>query len=399
MYGAFQSHLADELSSIRTAGLFKEERIITSPQSTEIRVRGRDGSVLNFCANNYLGLSSHPDVIDAAKRALDTHGFGMSSVRFICGTQDLHKELEQKIASFCQTDDTILYAACFDANGGVFEPLLDERDAIVSDELNHASIIDGVRLCKAKRYRYKSGNMEELEAQLQKAREDGVRFIMIATDAVFSMDGTVAPLDRICDLADRYDALVMVDECHSMGFMGKNGRGVVEMCGVTGRVDIITGTLGKALGGGIGGFTTGRKEIIELLRQRSRPYLFSNSLPPSVVGASITVFDLLSSTTALRDTLESNTSYFREKMTALGFDIKPGNHPITPIMVYDAKKAQDFARALLDEGVYVIGFFYPVVPKDLARIRVQISAAHSREQLDTAIEAFAKVGRSLGIIS
>ncbi|MFM8177634.1 MAG: glycine C-acetyltransferase [Candidatus Kapaibacterium sp.] len=399
MYGAFQSHLAEELSSIRTAGLFKEERIITSPQSTEIRVRGRDGSVLNFCANNYLGLSSHPDVIDAAKRALDTHGFGMSSVRFICGTQDLHKELEQKIASFCQTDDTILYAACFDANGGVFEPLLDERDAIVSDELNHASIIDGVRLCKAKRYRYKSGNMEELEAQLQKAREDGVRFIMIATDAVFSMDGTVAPLDRICDLADRYEALVMVDECHSMGFMGKNGRGVVEMCGVTGRVDIITGTLGKALGGGIGGFTTGRKEIIELLRQRSRPYLFSNSLPPSVVGASITVFDLLSSTTALRDTLESNTSYFREKMTALGFDIKPGNHPITPIMVYDAKKAQDFARALLDEGVYVIGFFYPVVPKDLARIRVQISAAHSREQLDTAIEAFAKVGRSLGIIS
>ncbi|MFM8568810.1 MAG: glycine C-acetyltransferase [Candidatus Kapaibacterium sp.] len=399
MYGAFQSHLADELSSIRTAGLFKEERIVTSPQSTEIHVRGRDGSVLNFCANNYLGLSSHPDVIDAAKRALDTHGFGMSSVRFICGTQDLHKELEQKIASFCQTDDTILYAACFDANGGVFEPLLDECDAIVSDELNHASIIDGVRLCKAKRYRYKSGNMEELEAQLQKAREDGVRFIMIATDAVFSMDGTVAPLDRICDLADRYDALVMVDECHSMGFMGKNGRGVVEMCGVTGRVDIITGTLGKALGGGIGGFTTGRKEIIELLRQRSRPYLFSNSLPPSVVGASITVFDLLSSTTALRDTLESNTSYFREKMTALGFDIKPGNHPITPIMVYDAKKAQDFARALLDEGVYVIGFFYPVVPKDLARIRVQISAAHSREQLDTAVEAFAKVGRSLGIIS
>ncbi len=399
MYGAFQSHLAGELSSIRSAGLFKEERIITSPQSTEITVTGRSEPVLNFCANNYLGLSSHPDVIAAAKRALDTHGFGMSSVRFICGTQDLHKELEEKIASFCQTDDTILYAACFDANGGVFEPLLDERDAIVSDELNHASIIDGVRLCKAKRYRYKSGNMEELEAQLQKAREDGVRFIMIATDAVFSMDGTVAPLDRICDLADKYEALVMVDECHSMGFMGKNGRGVVEMCGVTGRVDIITGTLGKALGGGIGGFTTGRKEIIELLRQRSRPYLFSNSLPPSVVGASITVFDLLSSTTELRDRLESNTLYFRERMTALGFDIKPGTHPITPIMVYDAKKAQDYARALLDEGVYVIGFFYPVVPKDLARIRVQISAAHTREQLDRAIDAFSRVGRTLGIIS
>lgn len=399
MYGSFQQHLSDELSSIRSAGLFKEERIITSPQSTEISVQGRSHTVLNFCANNYLGLSSHPDVIASAKESLDTHGFGMSSVRFICGTQDLHKELEQKIASFCQTDDTILYAACFDANGGVFEPLLDERDAIVSDELNHASIIDGVRLCKAKRYRYKSGNMEELETQLQKAREDGVRFIMIATDAVFSMDGTVAPLDRICDLADKYNALVMVDECHSMGFMGKNGRGVVEMCGVTGRVDIITGTLGKALGGGIGGFTTGRKEIIEFLRQRSRPYLFSNSLPPSVVGASITVFDLLSSTTELRDKLESNTLYFRQKMTSLGFDIKPGTHPITPIMVYDAKKAQDYARALLDEGVYVIGFFYPVVPKDLARIRVQISAAHTPEQLDRAIDAFARVGRSLGIIS
>ncbi|MFM2134372.1 MAG: glycine C-acetyltransferase [Bacteroidota bacterium] len=399
MYGSFQQHLSDELSSIRSAGLFKEERIITSPQSTEISVQGRSQTVLNFCANNYLGLSSHPDVIASAKNALDTHGFGMSSVRFICGTQDLHKELEQKIASFCQTDDTILYAACFDANGGVFEPLLDERDAIVSDELNHASIIDGVRLCKAKRYRYKSGNMEELETQLQKAREDGVRYIMIATDAVFSMDGTVAPLDRICDLADKYDALVMVDECHSMGFMGKNGRGVVEMCGVTGRVDIITGTLGKALGGGIGGFTTGRKEIIEFLRQRSRPYLFSNSLPPSVVGASITVFDLLSSTTELRDKLENNTLYFRQKMTSLGFDIKPGTHPITPIMVYDAKKAQDYARALLEEGVYVIGFFYPVVPKDLARIRVQISAAHTQEQLDRAIDAFARVGRSLGIIS
>ncbi len=398
MYGSFQQYLQQELDGIRAAGLYKEERIITTPQAAEIQVAGGARPVLNFCANNYLGLSSHPDVIASAKAALDSHGYGMSSVRFICGTQDIHKTLEKKIADFCHTDDTILYAACFDANGGVFEPLLGEMDAIISDELNHASIIDGVRLCKAKRYRYKSSNMEELEQQLQLARSEGAKTIMIATDAVFSMDGTIAPLDKICDLADKYEALVMVDECHSMGFMGANGRGVTELCGVTGRVDIITGTLGKALGGGIGGFTTGRKEIIELLRQRSRPYLFSNSLPPSVVGASITIFDLLSSTTALRDTLESNTSYFRSKMSTLGFDIKPGTHPITPIMLYDAKLAQDFARALLDEGVYVIGFFYPVVAKGLARIRVQISAAHSVEQLDRAIAAFEKVGRQLGVL-
>ncbi len=398
MYGSFQQQLQTELDSIRAAGLYKEERIITSAQAAEIHVAGRNESVLNFCANNYLGLSSHPDVIESAKRALDSHGFGMSSVRFICGTQDIHKTLEQKIAEFCHTDDTILYAACFDANGGVFEPLLSELDAIVSDELNHASIIDGVRLCKAKRYRYKSANMEELEQQLKLARAEGAKTIMIATDAVFSMDGTIAPLDKICDLADAYEALVMVDECHSMGFMGTHGRGVTELCGVSGRVDIITGTLGKALGGGIGGFTTGRKEIIEMLRQRSRPYLFSNSLPPSVVGASITIFDLLSSTTALRDTLEENTRYFREQMSGLGFDIKPGTHPITPIMLYDAKLAQDFARELLAEGIYVIGFFYPVVAKGLARIRVQISAAHSREHLDRAVTAFAKVGRQLGVI-
>ncbi len=398
MYGSYQQYLQTELQNIREAGLYKEERIIVTPQAAEIRVEGRSEPVLNFCANNYLGLSSHPEVIASAKRALDSHGFGMSSVRFICGTQDIHKTLEQKIAEFCHTDDTILYAACFDANGGVFEPLLGDMDAIVSDELNHASIIDGVRLAKAKRYRYKSGDMQALEEQLQLARNEGARTIMIATDAVFSMDGTIAPLDKICDVADRYEALVMVDECHSMGFMGTHGRGVTELCGVTGRVDIITGTLGKALGGGIGGFTTGRKEIIELLRQRSRPYLFSNSLPPSVVGASITVFDLLSSTTALRDTLEDNTRYFRSKMEALGFDIKPGTHPITPIMLYDAKLAQDFARELLAEGVYVIGFFYPVVAKGLARIRVQISAAHTREHLDRAVAAFEKVGRSLGVL-
>ncbi|MBI3258134.1 MAG: glycine C-acetyltransferase, partial [Ignavibacteriae bacterium] len=332
------------------------------------------------------------------KASLDSHGYGMSSVRFICGTQDIHKTLEKKIADFCRTDDSILYAACFDANGGVFEPLLGEMDAIISDELNHASIIDGVRLCKAKRYRYKCSDMADLEDKLKTAQAEGARFIMIATDAVFSMDGTIAPLDKICDLADKYKALVMVDECHSMGFMGKNGRGVVEHCGVLGRVDIITGTLGKALGGGIGGFTTGRKEIIELLRQRSRPYLFSNSLPPSVVGASITIFDLLSETTELRDRLEENTLYFREKMTALGFDIKPGTHPITPIMLYDAVLAQQFAQKLLAEGIYVIGFFYPVVPKGLARIRVQISAAHTRENLDTALAAFGKIGKELGVI-
>ncbi len=398
MYGAFQEFLQNELTSIRDNGLYKSERIITSPQGAEITVEGTEKHVLNFCANNYLGLSSHPRVIAAAKVALDSHGYGMSSVRFICGTQNIHKTLERKIAEFCHTDDTILYAACFDANGGVFEPLLGELDAIVSDELNHASIIDGVRLCKAKRYRYKCADMNDLEAQLQAAKADGARFIMIATDAVFSMDGTIAPLDKICDLADKYQALVMVDECHSMGFMGKNGRGVIEHCGVLGRVDIITGTLGKALGGGIGGFTTGRKEIIELLRQRSRPYLFSNSLPPSVVGASIEIFDLLSETTELRDQLEANTVYFREEMTKLGFDIKPGTHPITPIMLYDAVLAQQFAQKLLAEGIYVIGFFYPVVGKGLARIRVQISAAHTREHLDTAIAAFGKIGRELGVL-
>ncbi|MBU3741047.1 MAG: glycine C-acetyltransferase [Candidatus Kapabacteria bacterium] len=399
MYGTLQAFLQQELASIREKGLYKTERIITSPQGASITVAGRSEPVLNFCANNYLGLSSHPDVIDAAKRYLDSHGFGMSSVRFICGTQDIHKELEQKIAAFCHTDDTILYAACFDANGGVFEPLFDEMDAIISDSLNHASIIDGVRLCKAKRYRYASCNMQELEQQLQQAVADGARHKIIVTDAVFSMDGTIAPLDKICDLADRYEALVMVDECHSMGFMGTHGRGVVEHCGVTGRVDIITGTLGKALGGGIGGFTTGRQEIIDMLRQRSRPYLFSNSLPPAIVGAGIAVMDLLSSTTELRDKLESNTAHFRTGLSALGFDIVPGTHPITPVMLYDAPLAQRMADMLLDEGIYVIGFFYPVVPQGKARIRVQVSAAHSIEDLDRAIAAFGKVGKQLGVIS
>lgn len=398
MYGKLQQQLQQELSSIRERGLYKTERIITSPQGASITVAGRETPVLNFCANNYLGLSSHPSVIDAAKRYLDSHGFGMSSVRFICGTQDIHKELEEKIAAFCHTDDTILYAACFDANGGVFEPLFDEMDAIISDSLNHASIIDGVRLCKAKRYRYASCDMQELEQQLEQAKADGARNMIIVTDAVFSMDGTIAPLDKICDLADRYEALVMVDECHSMGFMGAHGRGVVEHCGVTGRVDIITGTLGKALGGGIGGFTTGRKEIIEMLRQRSRPYLFSNSLPPSIVGAGIAVMDLLSSTTELRDTLESNTAYFRAGMSKLGFDIVPGTHPITPVMLYDAPLAQRMADMLLEEGIYVIGFFYPVVPQGKARIRVQVSAAHSIDDLDRAIAAFGKVGNALGVI-
>ena len=397
MYGKLQQQLQQELSSIRERGLYKTERIITSPQGASITVAGRETPVLNFCANNYLGLSSHPSVIDAAKRYLDSHGFGMSSVRFICGTQDIHKELEEKIAAFCHTDDTILYAACFDANGGVFEPLFDEMDAIISDSLNHASIIDGVRLCKAKRYRYASCDMHELEQQLEQAKADGARNMIIVTDAVFSMDGTIAPLDKICDLADRYEALVMVDECHSMGFMGAHGRGVVEHCGVTGRVDIITGTLGKALGGGIGGFTTGRKEIIEMLRQRSRPYLFSNSLPPSIVGAGIAVMDLLSSTTELRDTLESNTAYFRAGMSKLGFDIVPGTHPITPVMLYDAPLAQRMADMLLEEGIYVIGFFYPVVPQGKARIRVQVSAAHSIDDLDRAIAAFGKVGKALGV--
>lgn len=398
MYGKLQQQLQQELSSIRERGLYKTERIITSPQGASITVTGRETPVLNFCANNYLGLSSHPSVIEAAKQYLDSHGFGMSSVRFICGTQDIHKELEAKIAAFCHTDDTILYAACFDANGGVFEPLFEEMDAIISDSLNHASIIDGVRLCKAKRYRYASCDMQELEQQLQQATADGARNIIIVTDAVFSMDGTIAPLDKICDLADRYEALVMVDECHSMGFMGAHGRGVVEHCGVTGRVDIITGTLGKALGGGIGGFTTGRKEIIEMLRQRSRPYLFSNSLPPSIVGAGIAVMDLLSSTTELRDTLESNTAYFRAGMSRLGFDIVPGTHPITPVMLYDAPLAQRMADMLLEEGIYVIGFFYPVVPQGKARIRVQVSAAHSIDDLDRAIAAFGTVGKALGVI-
>lgn len=398
MYGSFKDHLQAELTSIQESGLLKTERIIISEQGPEIMVQGRSKPVLNFCANNYLGLSSHPQVIQSAKDALDSHGYGMSSVRFICGTQDIHRELEKKIADFCGTDDTILYAACFDANGGVFEPLLSEEDAIISDALNHASIIDGVRLCKAKRYRYTSCDMQELEERLKEARADGARYIMIVTDAVFSMDGTIAPLDKICDLADQYQALVMTDECHSMGFMGSKGRGVVEHCNVTGRVDIITGTLGKALGGGIGGFTTGRQEIIDLLRQRSRPYLFSNSLPPSVVGASIEVFDLLSSTTSLRDTLEENTMYFRSGMEALGYDIKPGTHPIVPIMLYDAVLAQKLAQALLDEDIYVVGFFYPVVPKGQARIRVQISAAHTKDHLDKAISAFAKIGKELGVI-
>jgi glycine C-acetyltransferase len=398
MYGSIRERLRDELQSISNQGLYKRERVITSHQGPEITVDGRETPVLNFCANNYLGLSSHPKVIEAAKSALDSHGYGMSSVRFICGTQDIHKQLEQKLAEFFETDDTILYAACFDANGGVFEPLLGEEDAIISDSLNHASIIDGVRLCKAKRYRYASCDMDDLAAQLAQATADGARTILIVTDAVFSMDGTIAPLDKICDLADKYEALVMVDECHSAGFMGKRGRGVVEHCGVMGRVDIITGTLGKALGGAIGGFTTGRAEIIDMLRQRSRPYLFSNSLPPAVVGAGIAVLDLLNESTQLRDTLERNTAYFRAGMERHGFDIVPGSHPITPVMLYDAPLAQSMAEQLLEEGIYVIGFFFPVVPKGKARIRVQVSASHTKEHLDRAIEAFAKVGRTLGVI-
>lgn len=398
MFDAIREQLQGELREIREAGLYKEERIITTPQGVEIEVEGRSEPVLNFCANNYLGLSSHPKVIEAAHRALDSHGYGMSSVRFICGTQDLHKELERKLAEFHGTEDTILYAACFDANGGVFEPLLGEEDAIISDALNHASIIDGVRLCKAKRYRYANADMADLEEQLRQADADGARRKIIVTDGVFSMDGIIAPIDKICDLADRYDAMVMVDECHAAGFMGTKGRGSVEYCNAMGRVDIITGTLGKALGGAIGGYTTGRKEIVEMLRQRSRPYLFSNTLPPMVVGASIAVIDMLSETTELRDRLEENTNYFREKMSSIGFDIIPGEHPITPIMLYDAPLAQQFAAKLLEEEIYVIGFFYPVVPKGQARIRVQISAAHSREHLDRAVEAFAKVGRELGVV-
>lgn len=398
MFDSVRAGMQKELQEIRDAGLYKEERIITTPQGVEIRVEGRQEPVLNFCANNYLGLSSHPNVIEAAHRALESHGYGMSSVRFICGTQDLHKKLEAKLAEFHGTEDTILYAACFDANGGVFEPLMGEEDAIISDQLNHASIIDGVRLCKARRYRYVNADMNDLEAQLQQADADGARRKIIATDGVFSMDGIIAPLDQICDLAEKYDAMVMVDECHAAGFMGEKGRGSVEYRNVMGRVDIITGTLGKALGGAIGGYTTGRKEIIELLRQRSRPYLFSNTLPPMVVGAGIAVIDMLQETTALRDKLEENTKYFRARMAETGFDIIQGDHPITPIMLYEAPLAQQFASRLLEEGIYVTGFFYPVVPKGAARIRVQISAAHEKEHLDRAIDAFTKVGRELGVL-
>ncbi|MBK7958294.1 MAG: glycine C-acetyltransferase [Bacteroidetes bacterium] len=394
MYSNTKTQLQAELKEIQDAGLFKRERVITSPQSAEITVNGK--TVLNFCANNYLGLSSHPSVIQAAKDAIDTHGYGMSSVRFICGTQDIHKELETKIAQFLGTEDTILYAAAFDANGGIFEPIMHEQDAIISDELNHASIIDGIRLCKAQRFRYKNNNMEDLEEKLKEA--SGARRKLIVTDGVFSMDGYIAQLDKICDLADKYDTMVMVDECHATGFMGKTGRGTIEHCGVMGRVDIITGTLGKALGGALGGFTTGRKEIIDMLRQRSRPYLFSNTLAPSIVGASIKVLDLLSESTALRDKLEQNATLFRTEMTKVGFDILPGVHPITPIMLYDAKLSQTFAEKLLEEGIYVIGFYFPVVPKEKARIRVQISAGHETEHIMRAVAAFTKVGRELGVI-
>lgn len=391
----FVSRIEAELKEIESAGLFKKERIISSEQGPEIMVQGKQ--VLNFCANNYLGLSAHPDVIKAAHDAIDTHGYGMSSVRFICGTQDIHKTLEEKIATFLGTEDTILYAAAFDANGGVFEPLFNEEDAIISDALNHASIIDGVRLCKAQRFRYEHNNMADLETKLKEAAH--CRSRIIVTDGSFSMDGTIAQLDKICDLADQYDAIVMIDECHSSGFLGKTGRGTHEHRGVMGRVDIITGTLGKALGGASGGFTSGKRPIIEMLRQRSRPYLFSNTLAPSIVGASIAVLDMLSSTTHLRDQLEFNTKYFRENMTAAGFDIKPGEHPIVPIMLYDAVIAQKFAAALLEEGVYVIGFFYPVVPKGQARIRVQLSAAHTKDHLDRSIAAFTKVGKALQVIA
>mgnify|MGYP003624212395 CR=1 FL=1 len=397
MYGKLQNHLQEELQEIKNNGLYKEERIITSAQGAEITLNTGE-TVLNFCANNYLGLSSHPEVIQAAKDTMDTHGFGMSSVRFICGTQDIHKELEQKIADFYQTEDTILYAAAFDANGGVFEPLLGKEDAIISDSLNHASIIDGVRLCKAARYRYENSNMEDLEKQLISANENDARFKIIVTDGVFSMDGLVAPLDEICDLADKYDALVMIDECHATGFIGKTGRGTLEEKGVLNRIDIITGTLGKALGGAMGGYTTGKKEIIDMLRQRSRPYLFSNSLAPAIVGASIKVFDMLSNNYALRDTLEWNTNYFKKGMKNAGFDIIDGDSAIVPVMLYDAKLSQNMANLLLKEGIYVIGFFFPVVPKEKARIRVQLSAAHTKVHLDKAIEAFTKVGKHLNII-
>jgi glycine C-acetyltransferase len=394
MNSSFVERIATELEEIKASGLFKTERIITSPQGAEIMVGGK--KVLNFCANNYLGLSSHPKVIAAAHKTIDSRGYGMSSVRFICGTQDIHRHLEQKLATFLGTEDSILYAAAFDANGGVFEPLFGEQDAIISDELNHASIIDGVRLCKARRYRYKHNSMADLEEQLKAARD--ARSRIIVTDGAFSMDGTIAQLDKICDLADRYDAIVMVDDSHASGFMGKTGRGTHEYCGVMGRVDIITGTLGKALGGASGGFTSGKKEIIEMLRQRSRPYLFSNTLAPAITGASIAVLDMLSETTELRDKLEYNTKYFRGKMTEAGFDIKPGQHPIVPIMLYDAVVAQTFAARLLEEDIYVIGFFYPVVAKGQARIRVQLSAAHEQHHLDKAIAAFGKVGKELGVV-
>jgi glycine C-acetyltransferase len=397
MYGSIKEHLEKELESIKEAGLYKKERIITSPQDAVITLD--DGSeVINFCANNYLGLSSHPEVIAAAKDTLDSHGFGMSSVRFICGTQDIHKELEQKLADFYGMEDTILYAACFDANGGVFEPLLTKEDAIISDSLNHASIIDGVRLCKAARYRYASADMADLEKQLKQANEDGARFKIIVTDGVFSMDGLLAPLDQICDLADKYDALVMVDECHAAGFLGDTGRGTLEAKNVLGRIDIVTGTLGKALGGAMGGYTCANKEVIEILRQRSRPYLFSNSLAPSIVGASIKALELIDTSTALIQKVQDNTAYFKKEMKALGFDIVDGDSAIVPVMLYDAKLSQQMANMLLEEGIYVIGFFYPVVPKEKARIRVQLSAAHSQQNLDQAIQAFKKVGIALNVI-
>ena len=396
MYGKLKDHLKAELAEIESAGLFKKERIITSPQEAVIKISTGE-EVINFCANNYLGLSNHPKVVEGAKNALDSHGFGMSSVRFICGTQDIHKDLEAKLAEYLGTEDTILYAAAFDANGGVFEPLLTKEDAIISDSLNHASIIDGVRLCKAARYRYANNDMADLETQLKAA--EGARFKIIVTDGVFSMDGYVAQLDKICDLADKYDALVMVDECHATGFIGKTGRGTHELKNVLGRIDIITGTLGKALGGAMGGFTSGRKEIIELLRQRSRPYLFSNSLAPNIVGASLTVLDLISNDTSLRDKLEWNTNYFKDGIKAAGFDIKDGESAIVPVMLYDAKLSQTMADKLLEKGIYVIGFFYPVVPKEQARIRVQLSAAHEKEHIDQAINAFTEVGKELGVIS
>ncbi len=394
MNETFTQRIAGEVEEIKTSGLYKNERVINSPQGAEIEVNGE--TVLNFCANNYLGLSSHPDVIKAAHEAIESHGYGMSSVRFICGTQDIHKELEKKISDFLGTEDTILYAAAFDANGGVFEPLFNDQDAIISDALNHASIIDGVRLCKAQRFRYEHNNMDDLEAKLQEAA--GCRSRIIVTDGSFSMDGTIAQLDKIVELAEKHDAVIMIDECHSSGFLGKTGRGTHEYRGVMGKIDIITGTLGKALGGASGGFTSGRKEIIDMLRQKSRPYLFSNTVAPSIVGASIAVLDMLSASTHLRDKLEFNTKYFREKMTAAGFDIKPGDHPIVPIMLYDAVLAANFAAKLLEEGVYVIGFFFPVVPKGQARIRVQLSAGHEQGHLDKAIAAFAKVGKELGVL-